>query len=221
MRNASGLFFGDRIYVGFDVIGQSPTEIPDKPIIYSLNVNKNTIHEGKCVELSWVYGGVNLSRAIIYRNGTKILKDMSYSGSYQDCPAGTGRFEYLLVVDARTGASAQASQFVDVIPVSQPTPTLLPTSSQPLIINYFDVDSNEVELNVCVNFSWSYSGSNILTAELIRDSDVIAGGLPPNGTYQECPPGPGDYEYKLKITSDFETQKSFQYITVIPPLMNE
>jgi arginine/lysine/histidine transporter system substrate-binding protein len=221
MRNSSGLYFGDRIYAGFDVIGQSPTQIPDDPIIYSFNSNRNSINEGMCVELSWVYGGTNLSRAIIYRNGTKILKDMAYSGSYEDCPLGTGRYEYLLVVDSRTGGSAQASLFVDVNPVYEPTPTILPTMATPLVINYFDVDSNEIEMDTCVNFSWSFIGPDIITAELYRDGEIIASGLPETGTYQECPPGPGDYEYKLKIASEYQTQKSFQYITVIPPLMED
>ena len=52
LRNPQGNYFGDRLWIGFDVIGQSvPTTAPQAPTIIRFTVDRNQILQGQCVSL--------------------------------------------------------------------------------------------------------------------------------------------------------------------------
>ena len=100
MRAPSGLFFGDVLYAGFEVVVQvTATPQPEKPQIYSFNVSPSQISEGGCVNMSWSYGGRNITQSRIFRNNEVILFDIPTVGTFTDCPPGTGSFEYRLRVE--------------------------------------------------------------------------------------------------------------------------
>jgi hypothetical protein len=213
------VYFGNRLWAGFVVIGQvTPTAAPQTPVIYSFVVSPGQILEGQCVDLNWRFDGRDLALTRIFRNNQVILIDIPLSGSFTDCPPGTGQMEYRLVVDSEFGGSANASQFVNVLQTTQPTSTSAPTPEQPPTIDYFTIDSNQIQSGQCVNLSWSFQGTSLALAQLLRDGEVISSELANSGTQQDCPPYTGQIEYRLFVSSEFAgAVNATQYVTVLSP----
>jgi hypothetical protein len=220
MRKSTGLYFGERLYAGFEVIGAATsTPAPESPVIYSFILKPRNIAEGQCVTLSWHFGGSNLVKSRIFRSADVILIDMPLSGSFTDCPPGTGIVEYRLIIDSQSAGSAVALQAVNIIPNTQPTPTPQPTEEPPPVIHSFDTDLNEIQVGQCVNLSWEFSGTSLVGSQLTRNGEVIGSDLPPTGTQQDCPPQAGQTEYHLKVDSEFSgsVQQSL-FVNVLSPL---
>jgi polar amino acid transport system substrate-binding protein len=202
LRNPKGQYFGDRLWIGFDVVSQStPTAAPQAPTIFRFTVDRNQILQGQCISLNWQFSGSNITMSRIFSNNQLLLQDMAYTGSAPNCPPNTGTVEYRLQIDTQTAGSAVASQFVFVLPPTQPTFTLFPTPALPPLINFFVVDNDQIQLGQCVNLTWSFSGSNLITTELFRNNSLIDNGLLPSGSQQDCPGNLGSHEYRLRVTS--------------------
>lgn len=221
LRSPSGMYFGNKLWAGFKVISQATTTpAPSAPVISMFVASPYQIPLGQCTTLKWQYSGQSLAQTRIFRNGQVILQDMPLSGSYSDCPPTTGRIEYRLQVDSEAAGSAVASQFVDVIPVTQPTSTPQPTPEQPPVIDYFTADPTSIPLGNCVYLSWSFHGSSLAGAVLTRNGEPILSDLALTGSQQDCPPAAGQVEYSLKVSSEFAgtaEQKQFVNVTVPEP----
>ncbi len=219
LRNPRGEFFGDRLWIGFDVIGEStPTVAPQAPTISRFTVDRYQILLGQCVTLNWQFSGSNITMSRIFSNNQLILQDMAYTGSSPNCPPNTGTVEYRLQIDTQTAGSAIASQFVTVLPPSQPTFTPFPTPGQPPLINFFVVDDSQIALGQCVNLTWSFSGSNLISTQLFRNDNLIGNGLFPNDTQQDCPGTTGTQQYRLQVNSlTSGTAQSSVFVNVTSP----
>ncbi len=146
LRNPSGTYFGERVYAGFEVIGQAATQPPLAPIIYSFIASPSQIVFGNCLQLSWDFSGQDLVYRRIFRNGQLLLFDLPFAGSYTECPPITENIEYRLVIDSASHGSASAVQYVYVAPVNQATATPGPTQPQPPVIDTFQADKELIEL---------------------------------------------------------------------------
>jgi polar amino acid transport system substrate-binding protein len=228
LRAPSGLFFGERIWAGFEVIVQeTATPQPDAPQIYSFLVSPSQIAEGECTNVSWSYGGQDITDSRVFRDGELILFDIPVNGSFTDCPPGTGRMEYRMVVDSAAGGSAVARRNLDVVageqptdtplPTDEPTPTLAPTEAPPTI-DIFEAYPEVIELGGSVELSWSFGGTSLVNARLFRDDEEIAFDLLSPDTFSDVPPNPGQIEYKLIVDAEFSgsTEQSI-FVTVNEP----
>ena len=126
---------------------------------------------------------------------------MAYTGSSPNCPPNIGPVEYRLQIDTQSAGSAVASQFVSVLPPTQPTFTPFPTPVQPPLINFFVVDDNQISLGQCVNLTWSFNGSNLISTQLFRNDTLIDDGLFPSSSIQDCPINTGTQQYRLQLAS--------------------
>lgn len=219
MRNPSGIQFGDRLWVGFEVVGQTPpTPQPSAPTIYSFTVDRPQIGQGQCVRLDWQFGGQSITFSRIFRNDVLYWFDLPQTGSTTDCPPGTGQVEYRMVIDSAAAGSTSASQVVTIVPPVQPTVPPPPTPAQPPQIIFFNLDDPDIDLGQCVTLSWSYSGSNIVNATLFRNASPIFNNLPALGQQQDCPNAAGQYTYLLKVDSAYSgSAQASQFLRVRSP----
>lgn len=216
MQNASGVQFGQRIWAGFDIpvpVGPTPTPMPPAPQIFAFTVDRKEVHQGECVSLDWQYLAQDLVMARLFRDEMVLITDLAFIGSFTDCPANIGSFEYRLVVDTRSGGSARAAQTVEV------TVPLLPTPAPQPVIDYFYTDQDAVVAGQCVSLSWSYSGSDLSSTSITVNGDVIRSNLEPSGSLTDCPRSAGTNEYTLQATSaSYGTIQQSVYVTVMDPV---
>jgi hypothetical protein len=111
--------------------------------------------------------------------------------------------EYRLVLDSLASGSTAASQLVNIFPITQPTSPPPPTPEQPPVIFFFTVDATEIAIGQCINLTWSFGGSNLVSTQLFRNGEVIASNLAASGSQQDCPPQPGQIIYTLQVDTDF------------------
>jgi hypothetical protein len=137
----------------------------------------------------------------IFSNNQVLMQDLAFTGSSPNCPTVTGTVEYRLQIDTQSAGSVVASQFVSVLPPTQPTITPFPTPIQPPLINFFVVNTNQISLGQCVNLTWSFNGSNLISTQLFRNELLIANGLSPSDSRQDCPINTGTQQYRLQLTS--------------------
>jgi len=219
LRDIQGQFFGDRLWIGFDVARQAtPTNGPQTPTISRFTVDRNQILAGQCVSLSWQFSGQDITLARIFANNQLLSQDMPLTGNAPNCPSFSGTIEYRLQVDSQSAGSANASQIVTVLPPLAPTFTPFPTPIQYPIINYFVADDDLLNLGQCVNLSWSFRGSNLIATELLRNNSLIGSGLFSSNSQQDCPTRVGQYEYRLRITSlSAGTAQANVFVNVVFP----
>jgi hypothetical protein len=177
------------------------TSPPEFLQIYNFTLSPTQILEGGCVSIDWSFGGRDIIMSRLFRDGDVILFDIPVSGSYSDCPSGTGIKEYRLVIDSSTEGSVASIRYVDVVGVDQPSNTITPSVSPPAIIS-FTVDPEKITLGQCVDLAWTFIGTNLINARLYRDSQIIAEHLQSTGFLDDCPVLPGKTEYRLVVDAE-------------------
>jgi polar amino acid transport system substrate-binding protein len=125
--NGSNKAFGNRVYVGIEVVpanAATPTPAPGKPKIDSYNVEPASIQVGQCFRLDWSVSGA-LDTVNLTRNGDGIWNNAPAKGNTEDCPAGEGAYTYALEAKG-PGGSAKSERQVQVTSAAQPTATPTP-----------------------------------------------------------------------------------------------
>jgi heat shock protein HslJ len=128
MNNASKLAFGQTIWVGITVVDPTkPTPAPvPAPVINSFTVSPGSIQQGQCVQASWSVSG-KVDKVVFERNGQDLLPNAPVSGTYTDCPPGTGQVQYGLGAYGPGGKDVKEVY----IQVSAAPPTAVPTVVPP------------------------------------------------------------------------------------------
>jgi ABC-type amino acid transport substrate-binding protein len=128
MNDASKQAFGQTIWVGITVADPAqPTAAPvPAPVVSSFSVTPGNIQQGQCVQASWTVQG-KVDKVVFERNGQDLLPNAPISGTYTDCPPGTGQIQYGL------GAYGPGGKDVKnvYIAVSAVQPTAVPTAVPP------------------------------------------------------------------------------------------
>lgn len=208
----------------------TPTPQPQAPVINSFVVDRTNITFGDCINLSWQFGGDSLASSQLFRNDEMIASDIPLSGSQQDCPPSSGNVAYQLKVDSEFGGIAQQFQYVSVEDVggASQLPETPPTDSGegavqlpevPPVIESFTTDTTQIDVGGCVNLAWSFSGTSLVGARLLRNGVEIVTDVATLGTYQDCIADDsfvGTVIYRLVVDSEFAgSSAAEQFVTVV------
>jgi arginine/lysine/histidine transporter system substrate-binding protein len=137
MNNASKQAFGQTIWVGVTVADPAqPTAAPvPAPVVTTFTVTPGSIQQGQCVKASWTVSG-KVDKIVFERNGQDLLPNAPISGTYTDCPSGTGQVQYGLGAYGPGGKDVK-NVYITVSAASvQPTavppqPTAVPPAPKP------------------------------------------------------------------------------------------
>ena len=185
MKNANKQAFGQTIWVGVTVKDPSqPTPAPvPAPVVNSFSVSPGSIQQGQCVQASWSVSG-KVDKVVFERNGQDLLPNAPVSGTYTDCPPGTGQIQYGLGAYGPGGKDVK-NVYVNVSAAPQPTavPTAVPPQPKPPLYLYpytlislwgaSPISGSTITLQLgadgtlggndgCINYTgqWSMNGSN-------------------------------------------------------------
>ena len=205
MRNPAGLLFGDRIWVGVEVVAYPtatppPTQTPSPSIQFS--ANPTSIQEGECSTLSWSTS--NVQAVYLYPQGQD-WRNFGVPGVGQRtvCPDETTTYDLRVV---KTDGSVE---------IRTVTVFVTPTPGNPPQIIRFTVEPAQINVGECVLITWQVENST--TTTIWRDSTVLWPNAPSSGNMQDCPAAAGDYGYQLEATNSSGTSRQQQYIRVVEP----
>ena len=169
------------------------------------------ISAGQCASFQWrVDGPVN--RVALVRDGTPLSDYAAVSGSFNDCPPGSGPKNYALQAWG-PGGFVKSQRSLMVRPgIAEPTATPAP---QPPAIFSFTANPPQLDaLNNCITLDWQIGGQGIVAVWLSRNGQPIAGPDVMPG-YQDCVPvsEEGNQQvYELKVDTEFTGSATQQLV---------
>jgi len=204
MHNAQGSGFGARLWVGITVAyGPTPTpfvtQTPSPDINFT--VDRTNINSGECVNFNWNVNNVN--EVYFYQDGQNWEGNgVAGQGSRRECPTQTTT--YNLRVVKRDGTVETRQIRIDVTQVANAPQ-----------INRFSIDpSGQIPVNQCVTLSWDVSG-NVNTVNISLNGNNIWDNAPVRGNVQNCPSGPGGYDYGIEAIGPGGTSRANQHVQVV------
>ncbi len=190
------------------------------PVITQFSADPAQINAGQCVNVRWQVEG-SVSNVNILRDDVTLWGGAPTSGTYQDCPPGTGTISYRVEASG-AGGSNQRQQYVTVSAPTAPStavpptptvpgPTPIPTDVPP-VINSFTASPSEITAGNSVRISWSIGGG-AQSALIKRNGVVVANNIGFNGTVTDNLDDPGLVTYRLEVLAT-DGQTTFQEATV-------
>ncbi|MGD8583792.1 MAG: transporter substrate-binding domain-containing protein [Chloroflexota bacterium] len=205
MRSAAGLLFGDRIWVGIEVMPfptatPPPTQTPSPSIQFS--ANPTSIRQGECSTLTWNTSSVQA--VYLYPQGED-WRNYGVPGTGQRavCPDQTTAYDLRVV---KTDGSVE---------IRTVTIFVTPAPGNPPHITRFTVEPGQINAGQCVIITWQVDNSSSRT--IWRDNTVLWPSAPSSGNMQDCPPTAGDYGYQLEATGPGGTSRQQVFIRVVQP----
>ncbi len=187
------------------------TSVP-AAVVQQFSVTPERIEEGQCVEILWSVGG-DPALVRILRSGTVIYDNAPVNGSGQDCLNEAGEYLYRIEVTNRAGVISDAREvLVTVVAVAPPTAT--PEAESPAI-DTFASSAPEINLGECVTLSWSYRGGVPTMSSLLRNDEKLLGDILAADSFIDCPPGPGEYLYRLQVASEAGVMTEATLVVVV------
>ncbi|MBK8987786.1 MAG: transporter substrate-binding domain-containing protein [Chloroflexi bacterium] len=205
MRNPTGLLFGNRVWVGIQVIGAptptpAPTQTPTADVNFT--VDRTTIRAGECVTFSWNVS--NIQAVFFYPQGANWQNfGVTGQGTSVQCPAQTTTYELRVLRRDNTFDIRQITIFVEQRPGAP-------------VINRFTVDPNQINVGQCVAITWQVSGS-VNTVRILRGGSLVWDGAPISGSTSDCPPGNGRIAYVIEAVGPGGTSREQRDITIVQP----
>ncbi len=197
--------FGSRVWVAVEVIAPAtptpmPTSTPTTGISFS--ADRTTINAGECVNFTWSV--TNASAVYFYSLGQNWWEyQVPLEGSKVECPPATATFELRVV--KRDGSVVVQQIAIHVIP-----------NPEAPVIHHFSVEPNLIVSGECVRLRWDVSGE-ISEINVYRDATVIWAQAPISGQIDACPPGAGQYTYKLEAKGPGGNSVAQETVSVTEP----
>ena len=143
------------------------------------------INAGQCATLQWRIDGA-VSRVALVRDGAPIWDFAPVSGSFNDCPPGSGQKNYELQAWG-PGGFIKSQRGLMVRPaVAPPTATPAPQPAPRPLINSFTANPPQLSaINNCTVLQWQVSGQGLAAIWLSRNGERIAGPDVQSG-YKDC-----------------------------------
>jgi ABC-type amino acid transport substrate-binding protein/heat shock protein HslJ len=207
MRAPSGILFGDRIWVGVEVVPNptatpAPTQTPTGQIAFSADPTQ--IQQGGSSVLTWQTE--NVKEVYLYPQGQP-WNEYGVPGNGQRTvyPAQTTTYELRVV------------QLNNTVEIRQVTVFVTPTPGAP-VINRFTVDPPyEIAVGQCVIVQWQVSGT-VDSVTITRNTTAIWSGGSLSGSIQDCPPGTGEQVYTLQAVGPGGTSRQQLFLNVVQPV---
>ena len=198
--------FGEKLWVAITVpAGPTPTPwVTQTPVAgISFTVDRTNIKQGECVTFQWNVENVNA--VYFYAEGEDWRNNgVGGQGSRQECPQQDTT--YYLRVEKRDG-TVETRQIRIYVEQTADAPR----------INRFSVDpSGQIQTGQCVTLRWEVSG-NVVKVDLFRNDERIWRDAPFRGSSQDCPPGQGTVEYRIKAEGPGGKNEAVDYVDVVPP----
>lgn len=167
------------------------------------------INAGQCATFQWrVDGPVN--RVALVRDGTPLSDYAAVSGSFNDCPPGSGPKNYELQAWGPGGFVKNQRSLMVRPGAAQPTP-----APQPPSIFSFTANPPQLDVtNTCIMLEWQVGGEGIVAVWLSRNGQQIAGPDVQSG-YQDCVPAGEEGNpqvYELKVDTEFTGSATQQLV---------
>ncbi len=205
LRNANGLLFGDRVWVGITVPAPAtPTPPPTVPPTTSISftVDRTQITAGECATFSW--NVQNANSVFFYSLGENWAQNQVQAVSSQrECPPVTTTYELRTI----NPDNSQETRNIR-IDVTQPQP------DAPAIRSFTLNPANQIQEGQCVDVRWEVTGS-VSNIAVARNGNSLWDGAPLSGTTRDCPPV-GTAAYTIVATGPGGTANSQQNLNVLP-----
>ncbi|NHZ71673.1 MAG: transporter substrate-binding domain-containing protein [Aquificales bacterium] len=205
MINGENLAFGSRVWVAVDVVGPAtptPVATSTPTVGIDFTVDRTTIQAGECVNFSWSV--TNASAVYFYAMGENWWEhQVPLVGTKVECPPSTMTYELRVVKTDGT------------VVVQQLTINVIPNPEAPKI-DRFTVNPNLIVSSECVHIQWQVSGE-ISEVTIYRDSTAIWAQAPVRGEMEDCPPGAGQYVYKLEANGSGGNSVAQETVSVTEP----
>jgi polar amino acid transport system substrate-binding protein len=204
MRNGDGELFGDKLWVGIEVIAQAtatplPTQTPSPNIQFT--VDNTNITQGQCVRFTWSVA--NVQAVYFYADGEDWqVNGVAGQGTSTECPQSTTTYNLRVVYP--DGTVEVRSITVYVAPAPTDAPVIARFSANPEVIN----------IGGCVQIDWDIQGE-VTNAKLTRDGTTLWEPAPVRGSIQDCPPGSGTAGYGLEATGPGGTSRAQRNVSVV------
>ncbi len=207
MRNAQGVPFGQRLYLGIQVPPPAtptppPTQTPAPGISFS--ADRTSIQAGEGVVLVW--NVTNVKATFLYVIGEPWeQRGVPPQGSRQVYLQNTTVYELRVVKPDDQIETRQIR--IDVAPVP----------NAPVIARFTADPGFQIAAGQCVNLTWDVQG-NASKVTLSSNGAAIWDGAPVRGTLQNCPTGAGIVSYVIAASGPGGSNRAQRDITVIAPL---
>lgn len=205
MRNASGMLFGQTIWVGIQVPAPPtppppPTQTPSPSIQF--NANPTTVNQGEPVNFNW--NVQNVREVYFFHDGQNWQNHgVPGVGSTVEFPAQSMNY-YLRVV--QTNNEVQTRQIFI---------TVIPAPNAPEIREFYTQPAQILE-GQCVAIYWDVRGQvNKIT--ISKNNQVLWDGAPLSGKLDDCPKPAGQYNYTITATGPGGSNSRSQTVTVMAP----
>ncbi len=204
--------FGQKVWVGIEVLPYptatpKATQTPSPSINFS--ANPTAVISGDPVNFLWDVQGAEA--VYFYAQGQPWQENkVAPQGTRVVYPPQSMTYELRVVWPG--GNVEVRQQRIEVAP---------PPPGAPLI-RQFSVAPNQIMTGQCVTLQWSVEGQ-VNNVRLLRDGVQIWGDAPLGGTFQDCPPGPGQLTFAIEASGPGGTSRQQQTIqvvsqpTVVPP----
>jgi hypothetical protein len=159
------------------------------PVVAEFGSNPDhEVNAGQCANFQWRIDGA-VSRVALVRDGAPLWDYAPVSGSFKDCPPGSGQKNYELQVWG-PGGFIKSQRWLMVRPgVTPPTavpPTAAPQPPARPMINSFTANPAQLSAaNNCTVLQWQVTGQGLAAIWLSRNGERIAGPDVQSG-YKDC-----------------------------------
>jgi ABC-type amino acid transport substrate-binding protein len=170
---------------------------------------ESEITAGQCATFQWRVDGP-VSRVALVRDGAPVWDYAPVSGSFNDCPPGSGQKSYELQAWGPGGFVKSQRSLMVRSGVTPPTAAPAPQAPR---INSFTADPPQLSaVTNCTVLQWEVTGQGIVAIWLSHNGQQIAGPDVQSG-YQDCvavsEEGNAQF-YELKVDSEFGGSASKQ-----------
>ncbi|MBI5031941.1 MAG: transporter substrate-binding domain-containing protein [Chloroflexi bacterium] len=209
MRNAQGVPFGQRLYLGIQVPPPpTPTPLPTQTPVPGINfsADRTSINAGERVILAW--NVTNVKAIYLYVVGEPWeQRGVSAQGSRQVYLQNTTVYELRVVKPDDQVETRQIR--IDVTPLPPTAPVIARFTADP---------SFQIYAGQCVNLTWDVQGQ-VNQVKVTNNGTIIWDGAPVRGTLQNCPSGIGVASYVIDASGPGGSNRAQRDVTVLaqPP----
>jgi polar amino acid transport system substrate-binding protein len=155
---------------------------------------------GECVTLAWKAAG-RVDQAAVFRNKEPLWSEAPVEGTYVDCPAAPGTYEYAVGAQGPGGRNYAVARLQVVEPPAAARPTPQAGVMPGPQIDQFSVLPEQLAAGGCVELQWTVAGE-APHIRIERSGITLVEGAARSGAGTDCPTEPGALRYQITAADD-------------------